>query len=281
MNRRGFLAAGAAALALPAGAATASRVLCHGGALTEIVFALGLGHRMIARDTTSSYPPAALALPDVGYLRQLSPEGVLSVGPDLILAEHDAGPVEVVEMLRRAGVPWISVPDGFGPEGVLAKIAVVGRALEAEAAAEALAADSRRTLDKAARRAAAVPEAGRRGVLFILSVQGGRIMAGGADTAADGIIRLAGGRNAAAGIEGYKPMTDEAVLTAAPDLVMMMDRGGDHAILDAELWAMPALATSPAAAREGILRMDGLYLLGFGPRTGQAALDLNAALYAA
>ena len=113
MNRRGFLATGAACAALPARAATPSRVLCLGGALTEIVFGLGLGARLIARDTTSTYPPEALALPDVGYLRALSPEGVLSVGPDLILAEHDAGPAEVVEVLRKSGVPWIEVPDGL------------------------------------------------------------------------------------------------------------------------------------------------------------------------
>lgn len=281
MNRRGFLAAGAAALALPARAAVPSRVLCLGGSLTEIVFALGQGGRMIARDTTSAYPPEALALPDVGYLRQLSPEGVLSVGPDLILAEHDAGPVEVVEMLRKGGVPWITVPDGFGPDGVLEKIAIVGAALGAGAEAAALAEAVRRSLAEVAARVAAVPEAGRRRVLFVLSVQGGRIMAGGTHTAADGIIGLAGGINVASDFEGYKPMTDEAVLTSAPDMILMMDRGGDHAVLDADLWAMPAIAPTPAATARRVLRMDGLYLLGFGPRTGQAALDLHAALYAA
>ena len=85
--------------------------------------------------------------------------------------------------------------------------------------------------------------------------------------------------NVAEAFDGYKPMTDEAVLSAAPDLILMMDRGGDHAILNAELWAMPAIAPTPAAAARRVVRMDGLYLLGFGPRTGQAALDLHAALY--
>lgn len=279
MNRRGFLACGAALIALPARAAVAERVLCLGGSITEIVFALGAGGRVIARDTTSSYPPEVEALPDVGYLRTLSPEGVLSVAPDLILAEHDAGPVEVVEMLRASGVNWITVPDGFGAQGVTDKISIVGKALGLEPQAEALTGQVRAELDAAEAAAGQVPEAERKRVLFVLSVQGGRIMAGGSGTAAEGIIRLAGGVNAIEGFSGYKPVTDEAVMTAAPDLILMMDRGGDHAAADADLFAMPALRTTPAAAARSVVRMDGLMLLGFGPRTGQAALALHEKLY--
>jgi len=118
-------------------------------------------------------------------------------------------------------------------------------------------------------------------VLFILSLQGGRILAGGRDTQAQGIIDMAGAVNAVSAFDGYKQMTDEAVTAAAPDAILMMDRGGDHAIEDDVLLSLPAIRTTPSAKTETVIRMRGLYLLGFGPRTAQAARDLHDALYAA
>jgi iron complex transport system substrate-binding protein len=115
-------------------------------------------------------------------------------------------------------------------------------------------------------------------VLFILSAQGGRLLASGTGTAADGIIRMAGGVNAIDGFEGYKTLTDEAAAVARPDVILMMDRSGDHAADDAQLFALPALAGSPAAATGSVVRMDGLLLLGFGPRTAEAVRALSRAL---
>ena len=116
--------------------------------------------------------------------------------------------------------------------------------------------------------------------MFILSTQGGRIMASGTDTAAASMIELAGAVNAVTGFAGYKPITDEAVLAAAPDVLVMMAREGDHNSTEAELFAMPAISVTPAANSRSLVRMDGLYLLGFGPRTADAVTDLHAALYA-
>jgi iron complex transport system substrate-binding protein len=255
----------------------AQRIVSLGGSVTEIVVALGAEDRLVARDSTSSFPDSILALPDVGYLRALSPEGVLALGPDLIVAEADAGPVEAVEVLRGAGVPFVLMPDDPTAAGVAAKIAAVAGALGLPAEGDALAAKVTAELAEAEALAAGVTAPKR--VLFILSAQGGRIMAGGEGSSAEGIIRLAGGVNAATGFRGYKQMTDEAVLTAAPDVILMMDRAGDHAALDADLFALPALAGSPAARDGAVIRMDGLLLLGFGPRTPEAVRKLHAALY--
>ena len=104
-------------------------------------------------------------------------------------------------------------------------------------------------------------------------------MASGQNTAASAMIEMAGAQNAATGFEGYKPMTDEAVISAAPDAILMMDRGGDHNSTVAELVALPAVALTPAGQKRAVIRMDGLYLLGFGPRTADAVSDLFAALY--
>lgn len=104
-------------------------------------------------------------------------------------------------------------------------------------------------------------------------------MAGGERTKAEGIIRPAGGINAGTGFQGYKPMTHEAMLTARPDAILMMDREGDLSIADADVFAQPALAQSPAASTGAINRMDGMLLLGFGRRTPEAARLLHDALY--
>lgn len=257
--------------------AFADRVITLGGSVTEIAVALGAEGRLVARDTTSTYPETIETLPDVGYIRALSPENVLALDPDLIIAEGDAGPPEAVEVLRSAGIPFILVPEATDPAGVGAKIKAVAEALALPDAGATLAAEVQAQLDTAAARAAAVMAPRR--VLFVLSLQGGAVMAGGEGTEAEGIIRLAGGENAATGFKGYKPMTDEAVLAARPDAILMMDREGNLAISNAEILAQPALSQSPAAQTESIIRLDGMLLLGFGPRTPAAAEALRGALY--
>lgn len=269
----------AASLALPAAAQDgtaqdSARIVALGGAVTEIVHALGQGDRLVARDTTSTFPPEVTDLPDVGYVRALSPEGVLSVAPDLILAIEGSGPPEAVEVLQAAGIPFVSLPEGFDATAIRARIETVATALGVADEGQRLADSVTAELDAAA-------SAARRDdpprVLFILSMQGGRIMAGGEGTAAQGIIELSGGTNALSGIAGYQQVSDEAVLAASPDVILMMDRTGDHAATDADILSHPALRTSPAAERGAILRLPGMLLLGFGPRTPEAVRALSAA----
>jgi len=254
-------------------------IVSIGGSVTEIIYALDAGDRLIARDTTSSYPPEAGALPDVGYMRALSPEGVLATEPALIIAESGAGPVETVTVLEGAGIPFITVPEVYSAEGISGKIIAVGHAIGENAKADALAAELQQKLQDVARSAEDKAGDGRKRVMFILSTQGGRIMASGKGTAAAAMIEMAGGDNAVTAFDGYKPITDEAVIAAAPDAILMMDRGGDHDSSVDDLLQMPVIATTPAAKTRSIIRMDGLYLLGFGPRTANAVADLSAALY--
>lgn len=254
-----------------------TRIAAVGGSITEIVYALGLEDRLVARDSTSVHPEAALALPDVGYMRALSPEGVLSVNPSGILALQGSGPREAIDVLKKARVPYVEVPETFDSEGIVTKIEVVGKALGADSAATALATRVRAELDAAEALTAAVGE--RKRVLFILSLQGGKLMASGSGTAADGIIRLAGGVNAIDGFAGYKQLSDEAAITARPDVILMMDRGGDHSASVDDIFALPAIASTPAGQARRLIRMDAAYLLGFGPRTANAVHDLAVALY--
>jgi iron complex transport system substrate-binding protein len=264
----------ALALLVPLPAAATERpvrVVALGGAVTEIVYALGQGDRLVARDATSTWPAEAEALPDVGYVRALSPEGVLSVDPDLILATEGSGPVEAVEVLEGAGVPFVTVPEGYDAPAIREKVETVAAALGIPQAGSMLA--DRIEADLAEAVAGASQPVPPR-VLFVLSLQGGRIMAAGDGTAAEGIIALAGGVNAMGGFDGYQQVSDEAVLLAQPDVILMMDRSGDHAMADADIRAHPALGATPAAERGAIVRLPGLLMLGFGPRTPEAVRAL-------
>ena len=256
-----------------------SRLVSIGGDVTEIVYALGEEKRLIARDSTSTYPDAAAKLPDVGYMRALSPEGILAVNPTAIIAVDGSGPPEALAVLRNASVPFETVPQSFGRDGILTKITTVGALLGVPDKAKVLEDKVAADLDAAIAASSKRPEAERKRVLFILSAQGGRIMASGTGTAADGIIKLAGAVNAVGVFPGYKPLTDEAIIEAKPDVILIMNGGGDHTISNDDLLKQPALSLTPAADHKAIIRMDGLHLLGFGPRTASAVRELNTAIY--
>lgn len=253
-----------------------SRVVAIGGAVTEIVYALGAEQKLVARDSTSVYPQEAFKLPDVGYMRQLSPEGVLSVNPSGIIALQGAGPKEAVDVLKKASVPYVEVPETFDHAGILNRIEVVGEAIGEKDKADALSKEVDAELNAAEALTKDIKD--RKRVLFVLSMQGGKILASGSGTAADGIIRLAGAENAVEGYSGYKQLTDEAAVAARPDVVLLMDRAG-LSITDDQVLKHPAIATTPAGETGKVVRMDGAYLLGFGPRTASAIRELAAALY--
>lgn len=254
-----------------------SRLVSIGGSLTEIIYALGAEGSLVARDQTAMYPEAVNALPDVGYMRQLAPEGVLSVSPTALLVIEGSGPPDALDVLSNAGVEYQTVPEAYSADGVLVKVRAVGQALGLADQAEALTGQLAAEFEALAARNAQVKEPKR--VLFILSNEGGQIQASGTGTAANGIIELAGAVNAVTEYEGYKALSEEAITEAAPDAIVMMDRGGDHSASDAELLAHPAVALTPAGVNGAIYRLDGAYLLGFGPRTPAAASDLADLLY--
>jgi len=255
----------------------AERIVVAGGDLTEIVVALGAGDRIVGVDSTSQHPPEMQERAQIGYVRQIAPEGVLSLRPDLVIASADAGPAPALDKLRAAGLRIELAPEGDGAESVPAKIAFVGRLLGREAEAAALSQAYRAEM---ARLAAAVAEVtARPRVLFVLSIQNGAPLVGGADTSADAMIALAGGVNAATGFAGYKPVGREAVIAAAPEVILMMDGHADSLGGAAAVLARPEMALTPAGGSGRAITMEGLLLLGFGPRTPEAVRRLAALLH--
>ena len=260
-----------------AAAADTSRVIAIGGSVTEIVYALGLQDRLIAVDTTSVYPPDALATkPNIGYMRALSAEGVLSLNPTMILAVDGAGPPNVIDVLRKASVSFVAVSDDPTAAGVSDKIKFVAKVMGAAEKGEALAQRVDSEFERLKKTVSGI--SARKKVLFVLSLANGRPMVAGADTSAHGILELAAADNAITGFDGFRPASDEAIIASAPDAVLMM-RHVELASSPDRVFSVAALAATPAGRSKRLISMSGQYLLGFGPRTAHAAWDLANRLY--
>ena len=255
------------------------RIVAIGGAITEVIYALGAEGLLAGVDSTSLYPEAAKALPQVGYMRAISAEGVLSLRPTLVIATTAGGPAASFDQIKATGVRTLVLPDHYDYDSVVLKIEEIGKTTGRETEAAKLIARGKADMEDLAvklKTAGARPR-----VLFLLSVGGGGApQASGGGTAADGIIRLSGGVNAIEGYTGYRPLTPEAVIAARPDFIVVTHQtanlvGGASAVLERQ----PALLQTPAGRGGKILVFDTGLLLGFGPRTPDAARQLAMALH--
>lgn len=269
---------GAVALALCAEAAVAAeapRIVALGGDITETVYALDAQQGLVGVDSTSVWPAEAHKLPDVGYVRQLAAEGVLALRPNLILATHDAGPPPVIAQLREAGVRIELMPTTRTPEGVVAKVREIGRALDRDAAAAALAQRMEAQYAELAKAVAGMKSHPR--VVFLMATDGSP-KAAGRETAAASAIVLAGGAQIADGFNGYKSVSAEALVALAPEVILLMrEREQEIGGVDGVL-RLPGVALTPAGKARRIVFVDGQALLGFGPRNAEHELQLQREL---
>jgi iron complex transport system substrate-binding protein len=255
-----------------------SRIVSLGGAITEILYELGLDDRIVAVDTTSLYPPEALKThKNVGYFRAVSTEGVLSMAPSIIFASDKAGPPEVVRALEASGIPYVKIVDDPDVESLKARVKAIAEKAGRKALGDKLVERIEKGFATLAQERGQLKRAPS--TLFLMSVQGGRATVGGADTSSDAMLKLAGAKNAAASVKGFKPISEEAILAMNPEAIVMMSRGSEVSGIEAVL-ALPGVAATRAGRDKRVIEMDGLYLLGFGPRAPQAASDLMKKLQA-
>lgn len=259
--------------------AKARRIVSVGGALTEIVYALDAQGELVGVDTTSLYPAVAQQLPQVGYARTLSAEGVLSLAPTQLIATEEAGPQAVLRQVRDAGVPVAVLSANNQFEGLLERVKQVGRITGRADPAARLAQSLQQQWSGALAKVQQRQHAPVR-VLFILAHAPNQVMVGGRETGADAMLAYAGAVNVMGGqggFAGYKPLTPEAVIAARPDIVLVTDQGlkasgGVDGILK-----LPGLAQTPAGRKHRIVSQEAMLLLGFGPRMPQALAELGAA----
>ncbi|MGZ8252206.1 MAG: heme/hemin ABC transporter substrate-binding protein [Methylophilaceae bacterium] len=257
-------------------AQAAERLLTVGGAVTEIVYALGKGDKIIASDITSYYPEQANKLAKIGYMRTLSAEGLLSMRPSLIIADAGAGPLNVLEQVRNAGVKVIQLPEGYTPEHVAGNIRLIGKQLQA-ANTEKVASQYEAAWRSVHAKVADLKSSPR--VLFVLDHTGKSPQAAGDETAANAVIKLIHADNVMAGqFKGYKPLTAESMVAAAPEVIIttyegIQASGGLDMFLD-----KPGLRMTPAGKAKRVISMDSLLLLGFTPRLPGLVAELSKAV---
>lgn len=279
LDRRSFLSLAAGACLLPgaAKAAPPRRLVTVGAPVTEIVYALGAGGKVVGTDTTSTYPAAATATAKVGYMRALSAEGLLSLSPSHVLVQDGSGPEHALRHLADQGVVVVRVSEPDAAAGLPQKIrsiaAAIGRDGEGDALAARIAADFDRLAAERRRSGGLSGDS----VLCLIHAGNGGPLAAGEGTVADHLIQLAGGRNALAPMHAYRPLSVEAAIAAAPELLLataaLVDQAGG---IDAFL-AMPQVAQTPAAAARRVVTVAGELLLGMGPRTPDAVRAILAA----
>ena len=257
------------------------RWVSAGGALSEWVTALGGESKLVGVDTTSQHPESLKALPSIGYQRQLSAEGILSLRPQVLVGTEEMGPPPVLAQIRGAGVQvemFSAEPDLPTLKGNLQHL---GKLLGSEAKANELFTGYAQALEQQRRwvtQAQATQKAP--GVLLVLGHAGGKPLIAGKDTAADWLLQQAGGRNLATHT-GYKPFSVESLAGLSPDVLVFADRALTGDAARAALFKEnPMWASTPAAKNGRVFELDPTLLVGgLGPRVPQSLVQLSAGFY--
>jgi iron complex transport system substrate-binding protein len=259
------------------------RWVSAGGALTEWVVALGGQSHLVGIDTTSQHPESLKSLPSIGYQRQLSSEGILSLRPNVLVGTEEMGPPPVLEQLRAAGVKvevFSAAADVAALQGNLQKL---GTLLGDEDQARQVAEQYVRQLDSQHDWVArAQQHQTPPGVLLLVSHAGAAPMVAGAGTVGDWLIQQAGGRNLATH-NGYKIFSAEAMAGLDPEVLVFSDRAQNGASSrDALMRENPLLAATQAVRNKRVLEVDPTLLVGgLGPRLPEAMKVLSKAFYPA
>ncbi len=246
-----------------------SRIVTLSGDLTEAVFAVGFGANIVGRDVTTIYPPEAISIPIVGLGRFLTAEGVLAESPTLVLGDTQTAPLEAIEQIRSAGVPVVilEVPTDF--PGLYAKAEAIGEVLDVPDEGTALAAETRQAIESAV--STATPLDPAPGVAFIYSRGPDVMLLFGEAMTTRPLIEAAGGRDVGTelGIDRTVDVTPEAIIAAAPDVIVTTQEGIDAFGGVEGFLATPGIAESPAGRAGRVLAYSEGDFLTFGPRIGE------------
>ncbi|TOP82031.1 hemin ABC transporter substrate-binding protein [Vibrio parahaemolyticus] len=260
-------------------APNSERVVSAGSAVTELLLALDVKDSLVAVDVTSTLPQG-MELPDVGYHRRLSAEGLLALSPTKLIGSDEMGPTTTLNQLKSAGVDVEIVNTEANVNGLLHRIDQIATIMNRVSQAANLKQEVKTQVESLQANQPA-PSAKKK-VLFLLIHEGRPANVAGLDTTPDAIIALAGGDNPAAKkLTSYKPLSTEAMVEMQPDVILVSGRsyetmGGADAILK----AMPLLAATPAGQTKNIITIDGHALVGgLGLKSLSEAKRLNALLY--
>ncbi len=247
------------------------RIISIGGDVTEIIYALNAEQNLVGRDSTSMIPQAVNALPDIGYMRQLNAEGILALKPTKVIATEVAQPSIVLEQLKSAGVSVDTIPFKYSAENVVEKIKKVGESLGKQTQAVTLA-------ENFANELKAIPNLPLDvRILFVLNRAGANQTVAGKDTVADEAIKLIGAKNAMGNNVRFVPISQEGVIAANPDLIVMTRLGIQSLGSIEKVWELPGIAHTNAGKNKQLVIVEDIAFMSFGLTTPKALLTLRQA----
>jgi len=252
---------------------TQQRIISLNGAITETVYDLGLGKELVGRDVTSTYPQEVKdSVKDLGHVRSINMESLMELHPTLILATATDLSPELEKSIQESGISFKKFQQDFSVEGTKNLIKEV---------AEFVGSTQTQTLyDKIDNDLSKVETLYKKPkVLFVYARGAGTMMVAGTGTPMEEIIELAGAENAVKGITDFKPLTEEALVSSNPDVVLLFETGLESlGGKEGFIKTVPALMQTPAGKNQAIITMDGGLLSDFSPRVGEAAYQLNQLL---
>jgi iron complex transport system substrate-binding protein len=252
-------------------------IITAGSTVSEVVCALGFCNQIIATDLTSSYPSQLQALPSIGYRNQIKAEGLLSLGPDLILAEEGYITADVVAQIKSAGIRYLEFEKPTTLDGTRKIIRDIAALLSAEKEKE----QALQTLDSdlVALKKLLDESDTRPRVAFVLARGPETVFIAGEGTFAANIIAMAGATSVGKGFQDFVPLSPEAISQMDPSHIILFESGLESLGGMEGLGKVHGIGQSTAYQNGSIIAMDGNFLSSFGPRLGEAALELAKQLH--
>ena len=251
-----------------------SKIVIAGGSITEIIYFLNEDKKIVGVDVTSNYPKKAKDLPSIGYVRNLSTEGILSLDPILVLGEDDMGPPNVIQQIKEIDVDLRIIPEEKNISGIINKIQCVASIIGASEKAQEMINTSLLQSIKELEKIQNYSQIRAKKVMLILSMQGTSPIVAGRGTSGDGFINMIGAQNVFNSFDGWKPVSAESIIAANPEYILLPDRDMHKNSNVNNLKTNPLFKNTIAGLKNNFISEDAMTMLGFGPRSIDSALKI-------
>ena len=254
-------------------AKNSNSIVVAGGSITEIIYFLNLQNKLVGVDVTSNYPLNAKKLPSIGYIRNLSIEGLLSLKPNLILAEESIGPPIIVKQLNKTSVEFRIIKNNYTIDGINEKFLCISKILDIEIKNNI---NYKKFINNVKKLKSFVKNNNKekKDILLILMMKGTSPIIAGKNTSGDGFIKMIGQNNSMSKVSGWKPVSSEQILIANPNYIIVTKRALKDFTSIEKFLKLPGISSTKAAKNKNVFIKDGMSLLGYGPRTINVAKEI-------
>ena len=254
-------------------AKNSNSIVVAGGSITEIIYFLNLQNKLVGVDVTSNYPLTAKKLPSIGYIRNLSIEGLLSLKPNLILAEESIGPPIIVKQLNKTSVEFRIIKNNYTIDGINEKFLCISKILDVNIKNNI---DYKKFVNNVKKLKSFVKNNNKekKDILLILMMKGTSPIIAGKNTSGHGFIKMIGQNNSMGKVSGWKPVSSEQILIANPDYIIVTKRALKDFTSIEKFLKLPGISSTKAAKNKNVFIKDGMSLLGYGPRTINVAKEI-------